>query len=48
MAVHVGRRGRHGILFRVGDEQVRAIDVPRVLHDAVDLARQVSGDGGTP
>jgi toxin ParE1/3/4 len=39
--IHVGRRARHFILFRVGSETERAIDVPRILHDAMDLARHV-------
>ncbi len=40
-ALHVGRRGRHIILFRVGSEAARTIDVLRILHDAMDLARHV-------
>lgn len=36
-----GRRGRHIILFRVSGEQDEAIDVLRILHDAMDLARHV-------
>jgi toxin ParE1/3/4 len=39
--LHVGRRGRHIILFRVGSEADRTIDVLRILHDAMDLARHV-------
>ena len=36
------RPGRHFILFRVrGDEQPPAIDVLRILHDAMDLARHL-------
>ena len=47
MTLHVGRRGRHIILFRVDDEQARSIDVLRVLHEAMDLTRHVSDDDGT-
>ncbi len=39
--LHVGRRGRHIVLFRVGSEPDRTIDVLRILHDAMDLARHV-------
>jgi toxin ParE1/3/4 len=39
--LHMGRRGRHIILFRVGSEPDRTIDVLRILHDAMDLARHV-------
>ena len=39
--LHVGRRGRHIILFRIGSESDRTIDVLRILHDAMDLARHV-------
>jgi toxin ParE1/3/4 len=39
--LHVGRRGRHIILFRIGSEPDRTIDVLRILHDAMDLARHV-------
>ena len=39
--LHVGRRGRHIILFRVGSELTATIDVLRILHDAMDLARHV-------
>jgi toxin ParE1/3/4 len=36
------RRGRHFILFRVrADEQPPRIEVLRILHDAMDLARHV-------
>lgn len=35
----LGRKGRHFIIFRVGGE--RTIDVLRLLHDSMDLARQV-------
>lgn len=37
--LHVGRRGRHLIMFRIGSESNRTIDVLRILHDAMDLAR---------
>jgi toxin ParE1/3/4 len=39
--LHVGRRGRHIILFRVGSEIAAIIGVLRILHDAVDLARHM-------
>jgi toxin ParE1/3/4 len=39
--LHVGHRGRHNILFRIGSEPDRTIDVLRILHDAMDLARHV-------
>ncbi len=42
--LHVGRRGRHVNLFRIGSERDRTIDVLRVLHDAMDLARHVALD----
>ncbi|HEV3432137.1 MAG TPA: type II toxin-antitoxin system RelE/ParE family toxin [Paraburkholderia sp.] len=40
MTLHVAhnrRRGRHFVMFRVSAEQVRHIDVLRILHDAMDL-----------
>ena len=37
--LHVGRHGRHIILFRIGSETDRTIGVLRILHDAMDLAR---------
>jgi toxin ParE1/3/4 len=37
--LHVGRRARHLIMFRIGDENDRTIDVLRILHDAMDLER---------
>ena len=40
-SLHVGRRGRHIILFKVGKERSRTLDVLRILHDAMDLARHV-------
>jgi len=42
--LHVGRPGRHVILFRIGSERDRTIDVLRILHDAMDLARHVRRD----
>jgi toxin ParE1/3/4 len=37
-----GRRGRHFILFRVhADEEPPRIQVLRILHDAMDLARHL-------
>jgi toxin ParE1/3/4 len=39
--LHVGRRGRHIILFRISTELDETIDVLRILHDAMDLARHV-------
>jgi toxin ParE1/3/4 len=40
--VHVarrGRRGRHFIIYRAADERV--IEVLRILHDTMDLARHI-------
>lgn len=43
--LHLGRSGRHFILFRVVDtEDGRQIAVLRVLHDARDIARHVPDD----
>jgi toxin ParE1/3/4 len=39
--LHVRRRGRHIILFRIGSETERTIDLSGILHDAMDLALQV-------
>jgi toxin ParE1/3/4 len=39
--LHVGRRGRHVIMFRIGSGVDRTIDVLRILHDAMDLARHL-------
>jgi toxin ParE1/3/4 len=39
--LHVGRRGRHIVLFRVSVDRDETIDVLRILHDAMDLARHV-------
>ena len=41
-ALHVarhGRKGRHFVVFRVADEDV--LDVLRLLHDSMDLARHL-------
>jgi len=38
-----GRRGRHFVLFRV-DPSHRQIDILRILHDSMDLARHVPED----
>ena len=50
MSFHVargGRRGRHFIMFRVvGGADSGVIQVVRILHDAMDLARQMSDEGG--
>jgi toxin ParE1/3/4 len=40
-----GRRGRHLILFRVPRTDRRVLEVLRLLHDAMDLARHVSDEG---
>jgi toxin ParE1/3/4 len=52
LAIHVareGRKGRHFILFRAGRlEQDDIIDVLRILHDSMDLARHLpAGDDDT-
>ena len=40
-----GRRGRHFVLFRAdAGSATRQIDVLRILHDAMDLARHVPED----
>lgn len=40
--LHVGRSGRHFILFRAVDtKENREIAVLRILHDAMDVARHV-------
>ena len=48
MALHVargGRKGRHFVLYRVGDEsEPFLIDVLRLLHDAMDLPRHLKTD----
>ncbi|WP_322056873.1 type II toxin-antitoxin system RelE/ParE family toxin [Paraburkholderia sp. J63] len=46
MTLHVARnrrKGRHFIMFRVGTEDARTIDVLRILHDAMDLPNIYSG-----
>ena len=45
--LHVGPRGRHIILFRVGNAARRTLDVLRILHDAMDVARHLPDDTGT-
>jgi toxin ParE1/3/4 len=40
-SLHVGRRGRHLILFCISNEMARTIDVLRILHDAMDFTRHV-------
>lgn len=37
-----GRRGRHFIMFRAAEDRV--IEIVRILHDAMDLARHVPPD----
>jgi toxin ParE1/3/4 len=39
-----GHRGRHLVLYRPG--QGRLIEVIRILHDAMDLARHIPPDSG--
>jgi toxin ParE1/3/4 len=39
--LHVGRRGRHIILFGIRSEPERTIDVLRILHEVMDLAQHV-------
>ena len=43
LTLHIGRRARHIILFRVGSE-APTIDVLRILHEAMDVARHVIPD----
>ena len=47
MSLHVargGRRGRHFIMFRVMEKaDLRTIEVVRLLHDAMELARHMPG-----
>lgn len=48
LTLHVGRTGRrarHLVPLR-GDPSARSVDVLRILHDAMDLARHVDGDDG--
>jgi toxin ParE1/3/4 len=42
----MGRKGRHFIVFRVSP--VRTIDVLRLLHDSMDLPRQLAMRGDSP
>ncbi len=48
MTMHVarkGKKGRHLVLFRVGpDQKQQAIEVLRILHDAMDLQRHLPPD----
>jgi len=37
-----GRRGRHFLLYRVRQSDV--IEVPRILHDSMDLGRHLHGN----
>ncbi len=39
MGSSVGRKGRHLVVFRIADGQ--AIDVIRLLHDSMDLAKHL-------
>ena len=39
--LHIGRPGRHIILFQIGSTRVETIDVLRILHDAMDIVRHV-------
>ena len=53
MTLHVaraGRKGRHFVLYRVSPQKEQpAIDVLRLLHDSMDLARHVeTGNEGIP
>jgi toxin ParE1/3/4 len=44
-SIHVarrGRRGRHVILYRLTGQ--RTIDIPRILHDSMDLGRHIPDD----
>jgi toxin ParE1/3/4 len=43
-AARFGRRARHMLLYRVAPDAV--IDVLRILHDAMDIERHVSGGAG--
>jgi toxin ParE1/3/4 len=43
-SLHVGRRARHVILFRVGSAARWTLDVLRILHDAMDVARHLPDD----
>ena len=52
MALHVargGRKGRHFVLYRVGSLAMPpAIDVLRLLHDAMDLRRHIGPEEDEP
>ena len=37
------RKGRHLVLFRITSNEIRRIEVLRILHDAMDIIRHVSG-----
>ena len=39
------RKGRHLVLFRVGADRERSIEVLRVLHDAMDMGSHVPAAG---
>lgn len=41
-----GRKGRHFVVFKVADGQI--IEVLRLLHDSMDLARHVPAIGDQP
>ena len=41
-----GRRGRHFLVFRIGGEH--SIDVLRLLHDSMDLARHIAAANDSP
>ena len=41
-----GRKGRHFVVFKVADEQT--IDVLRLLHDGMDLARHLPDSNDRP
>ena len=41
-----GRKGRHFVMFRIGDDQDRkVIEVLRLLHDSMDLPRHLPPSG---
>ncbi len=41
-ALHVGRKGSHFVMFRIGKDRERAcVEVLRLLHEAMDLARHL-------
>ena len=39
---HEGQKARHLLVYRIGGDRI--IDVLRILHDRMDLARHVSAD----